>query len=237
MLILADSYDDLCHRAARRFVEATSSASGVAAVALSGGSTPKALYELLATEPYRSQAPWDRILFFWGDERSVPPDHPDSNYRMAREALLSKVPVPEANVHRMVAEVDDRDASARAYEALIRTLVPATRFTIVHLGMGDDGHTASLFPHSAALHVADRLVVPNRVDRLDTWRMTFTYPLINAAERVEFLVSGAKKADVLAQVLEGPRDAQMLPSQAVQPTDGELVWLVDRDAAASLRSS
>lgn len=229
-VLTAESYDDLCHRAASRFVEAANSVVRPS-IALSGGSTPKALYTLLAQEPYRSQIPWEHVQLFWGDERSVPPDHPDSNYKMAMDAMLSKVPVPEGNIHRMVAEADDRDASARDYEALIRRLVPDGRFTLIQLGMGDDGHTASLFPHTAALKITDRWVVPNRVDKLDTWRMTFTYPLINAAHSVEFLVSGAKKAEVLARVLDGPRDPGMYPSQGVRPPDGQLTWLVDREAA------
>jgi 6-phosphogluconolactonase len=240
MITIAENYDDLCHRGAKQFVETVAEAiarDGHAAVALSGGSTPKALYALLAQAPYRDQIPWDKVHFFWGDERSVPPDDAQSNYRMAHEALLAHVPVPPQNVHRMVAEADDKEASAEAYAAEIRRLVPNGRFTLIHLGMGDDGHTLSLFPHTAALDVNDRLVVPNRVDKLDTWRMTFTYPLANAAWHVVFLASGDGKAAVLKQVLEGPRDHHTYPSQGIAPTSGTLTWLVDRAAASQLTSA
>ncbi|MBM3461414.1 MAG: 6-phosphogluconolactonase [Armatimonadetes bacterium] len=240
MITVAENYDDLCHRGAKHFVETVGAAvtrDGHAAVALSGGSTPKALYALLAQAPYRDQVAWDKVHIFWGDERSVPPDDSQSNYRMAHEALLEHVPVPAGNVHRMVAEAADKDASADAYAAEIRRVVANERFTLIHLGMGDDGHTLSLFPHTAALDVTDRLVVPNRVDKLDTWRMTFTYPLANAAEHVVFLVSGDGKAAVLKQVLEGPRDHHTHPSQGIQPVNGTLTWLVDRAAAALLTSA
>jgi len=212
------------------------------AVALAGGSTPKALYELLAADAYRERIQWPLIHFFWGDERYVPAGDKDSNYRMAWDALLSRVPVPAANIHRMVTDSSDQDAAAQAAEQDLREHFKLAaggmpRFDLVLLGLGDDGHTASLFPGKPALAEQQRLVVatppgvlPPPVDRL-----TLTFPVLNAAAHVVFLVAGAGKAATLRQVLEGPPGAHALPAQRVRPTAGRLTWLIDAAAAGELR--
>ena len=208
-------------------------------VALSGGSTPRALYQLLAAKPRHDQVNWSRVFVFWGDERCVPPTDPESNYRMAREALLFHVPVPATQVFRMRGEMADPAAAARLYEIDLRrafALAPheLPRFDLFLLGMGPDGHTASLFPHTDALHVTDRLAVANRVEKLSTTRLTLTVPVINNAQLILFLVAGADKADPLAAVLDGPRRPDDLPAQLVAPTDGQVIWMVDNAAAAKL---
>jgi 6-phosphogluconolactonase len=201
---------------------------------LSGGSTPKSLYALLATMP---SIPWDKVCFFWGDERHVPPDSPESNYRMASEALLSKVPVRPENVFRIHAEQKDADAAARAYEQTIRTFfdLPAgefPRFDLILLGTGPEGHTASLFPSSSALEEKTRPVVANWVDKFHTFRITFTFPVLNRTACIMFLVSGADKAPIVHEVLEKP--SADLPAQKVRPIDGRLIWMLDRPAASAL---
>jgi 6-phosphogluconolactonase len=219
----------------RLSIEAVSARGGFS-VALSGGSTPRRIYELLAGEDYRTQVSWPNVHVFFGDERTVPPDHADSNYRMANEALLSRVPVPAKNVHRMNG-VGDAAAGASEYESEMRAFFGDRtwpRLDLVMLGMGDDGHTASLFPGSAALEEQRAWVVANWVEKFQTWRITLTAPAINAARRVLFLVTGAGKADRLREVLKGERDPARLPSQLIQPRDGALEWFVDRAAAEKL---
>ena len=210
-------------------------------IALSGGSTPKNLYTLIAANA-SANLPWDQMFFFWGDERHVPPDDPDSNYRMAKEALLSKVPIPANNVFPIPAENPDANAAAEAYEQTLRKFfnLPAGEFPsfdLILLGMGPDGHTASLFPESAALQEKSRLVVANWVEKLKTSRITLTLPVLNAARCVAFLVSGGDKAEVLREVLEGSAPAEKYPSRLVQPSDGKLIWLVDRAAASQLSAA
>ena len=209
------------------------------AIALSGGSTPRTLFQLLADSAGAGAIDWSKVQVFWGDERTVPPDHPDSNYRMARETLFDHVPLPADNIHRIPAELPPEQA-AQAYEATLRQFFESRvggRFDLILLGMGDDGHTASLFPHTAALDETERLVVANDVPQLNTRRITLTYPVINRAAHVMFLVSGASKTAVLKAVLEGPSRPHDLPSQRVQPVNGDLVWLVDQDAAAQLEGA
>ncbi len=207
-------------------------------IALSGGSTPKSLFNLLATNA-RTVLPWERMFFFWGDERHVPPTDPDSNYRMAEETMLSKVPVPAGNVFRMAAENPDAAAVAEDYEKTLRKFfalepgqVPV--FDLILLGMGPDGHTASLFPGTAGLQEKSRLVIANWVEKMKTSRLTFTLPVLNAARCVTFLVSGTDKAAVLRTVLEGDVPAEQYPAKLLRPTDGKLIWLVDRAAASEL---
>jgi len=207
-------------------------------ISLSGGSTPKSLFNLLATNA-RTVLPWERMFFFWGDERHVPPTDPDSNYRMAEETMLSKVPVPPGNVFRMAAENPDAAAVAEEYEKTLRKFfalepgqVPV--FDLILLGMGPDGHTASLFPGTAGLQEKSRLVIANWVEKMKTSRLTFTLPVLNAARCVTFLVSGTDKAAVLRTVLEGDVPAEQYPAMLVRPTDGKLIWLVDRAAASEL---
>jgi len=210
-------------------------------IVLSGGSTPKSMYQLIAANA-SSSLPWNKIFFFWGDERHVPPTDPESNYRMAQESLLSKVPVPPDNVFRVPSENPDASAAAESYEKTISkffSLKPGEfpRFDLILLGMGPDGHTASLFPESPALQEKSRLVVSNWVEKLNTSRITLTLPVLNAARRIAFLVSGADKAAVLHEVLEGKAPGEKYPSKLVQPTDGKLVWFVDRAAASDLTAS
>jgi 6-phosphogluconolactonase len=207
-------------------------------IALSGGSTPKSLFNLLATNA-RTVLPWDRTFFFWGDERHVPPTDPDSNYRMAEETMLSKIPVAAGNVFRIPTENPDAAAAAEAYEQTLRKffqLGPAEFpvFDLVLLGMGPDGHTASLFPGSAGLHEKARLVIANWVDKMKTSRLTLTLPVLNAARCVAFLVSGTDKAAVLKTVLEEDAPAEQDPSKLIRPNNGKLIWLVDRAAASAL---
>jgi 6-phosphogluconolactonase len=214
-------------------------ARGRFAVALAGGSTPRGAYELLAREPLRVRVPWADVHVFWGDERHVPPDHPDSNYRMAREALLAHVPLPEGNVHRIPAENPDASAAAAAYEQTLRHVFAtsagkAPRFDLIFLGMGPDGHTASLFPRGHAMEERARLAVAERVESVGGWRITLTLPVLNAAAQVVFLVTGADKAPALAMVL-GPEGAGSgLPAALVRPREGRLLWLVDAPAARLL---
>ena len=235
---------DLFHAAAEEFVRAARTAIGAQGrftVALSGGSTPKALYSLLATN-YAGFA-WNRIFLFFGDERHVPPTDPESNYRMVNESLLTKIAIPAENVFRVPAENPDAAAAASEYEAQLRRffeiksgeLKPGEfpRFDLILLGLGPDGHTASLFPDSAALNEESRLVVANWVAKFNAHRITFTFPVLNRAAEVMFLASGADKADMVRQVLEG-KNTPPLPSQRVQPSDGKLLWMLDEAAAAKL---
>jgi 6-phosphogluconolactonase len=209
-------------------------------IVLSGGSTPKSLFNLLATNA-RTVFPWDRTFFFWGDERHVPPTDPESNYRMAEETMLSKIPVAASNVFRIPAENSDASAAAEAYEQTLRKffqLEPGQFpvFDLILLGMGPDGHTASLFPNSPGLHEKTRLVIANWVDKLKTSRLTLTLPVLNAARSVAFLVSGTDKATVLRTVLEEDAPAEQYPSKLVRPSNGKLIWFVDRAAASELSS-
>jgi len=210
-------------------------------IALSGGSTPVLLYRLLVSG--RRAIPWERLEVFFGDERGVPPDHPDSNYRVAREELLSRVPIPPEQVHPMPANEPDPKAAALSYEEAIRRIVPdgpvgEPAFDLVWLGMGDDGHTASLFPGSPALADTEDMVAANPVKGLPAPRMTFTLPLINNARKVQFLVTGSKKAPAVREVLGPPDESSPivpLPAARVQPLYGELEWILDRDAARLLQ--
>lgn len=207
-------------------------------IALSGGSTPKSLFNLLATNA-RTTLPWDHMYFFWGDERHVPPTDPDSNYKMADEAMLSKVPVPAGNIFRFKAENPDAAAIADEYEKTLRKFfkvdVPdVPRFDLILLGMGPDGHTASLFPGTAALQEKSRLAVANWVEKLKTHRLSLTLPVLNAARYVAFLVSGTDKAAMVRTVLEEDAPGDQYPSKLVKPTDGKLIWIIDRAAASAL---
>lgn len=206
-------------------------------VALSGGSTPGVLYRLLAEAPYRDQIPWKQIHLFWGDERCVPPQDPGSNFRLAEDALIAQVPIPSENVHRVLGELDPERA-ARAYVKEMEDFFcgPRTRFDLVLLGLGDDGHTASLFPHSAALQETERLAmaVEARYGDRPAHRVTLTLRAINTARQIWFLVTGQAKAEIVRGVLEGR--AKGLPAQRVQPTAGELTWLLDAAAASQLEA-
>jgi 6-phosphogluconolactonase len=249
MIEIYPTPDALMQAAAQRFVtraDAAMRAAGRFVVAMSGGSTPKRLYALLATAAYAGRVNWARVHVFWGDERCVPPDDPASNYRMAREALLSHVPVPEGNVHRMRGE-DDPGSAAAAYERELREMfvtpggppacTPGRRFDLVLLGMGDNGHTASLFPGMPAVRETERWVVAQYVEAVSMWRVTLTPVIINSAAEVTFLVCGGDKAGMLRRVLKGPHEPAALPAQAIAPHHGRLCWLVDASAAAHLERS
>ena len=242
LLVVADRAA-LAQEAAKRVVAITEEAvarCGRFTVALAGGSTPMLLYSLLAAEPYCTRLPWRETHVFWGDERAVPPTHPDSNFGIAKATLLSRVPVPADHVHRMQAERADLDAAASEYEAEIArtfTAQPADEppaFDLILLGLGTDGHTASLFPYTQALRETTRWVAPNYISRLKANRLTLTTPLLNRAATILFLVSGTDKASALQAVLEGPPDPEQLPAQLIRPVAGRLVWLVDQAAASRL---
>ena len=233
----------LTSTAAELFVDVAREAIAVRGrvdIALSGGSTPRSLYQLLATPAYADRVDWSQVFLWFGDERSVGPEDPQSNYGMARDALTSHVPIPTNNVHRIEGERSPADAAMR-YEEAVRiafSLAPGAlpRFDLIWLGLGPDGHTASLFPGTAALTVEDRLVVANHVPQLNTDRITLTYPAINAAAVVAFLIGGEDKAPMVAQVIEGDRSnpALLLPSQRIAPMEGQLLWLLDLAAAGQL---
>jgi 6-phosphogluconolactonase len=229
--------------AAQLFSDVASKAAaarGIARIAISGGTTPKSMFQLLAdpAEAFLKMVPWDRIELYWVDERCVPPDNAESNYRMTKEALLSKVPLPAERVHRMEGELDPEVAAAR-YESVIRNTfklegAQTPTFDLVLLGMGDDGHTASLFPHTQALNEMSHIVVPNHVPQKDTWRITLTWPVIGQGRDVAFLIEGAGKAQVLHDVFLGPYQPETYPSQIIRPASGRLLLLLDRAAAAKL---
>ncbi len=233
----------LARRAAQYFVEMAQEAvdaRGRARIAISGGSTPKAAFALLGDrgQPWRGRMPWDKLELYWVDERCVPPDDPDSNYRMTREALLDGAPLRPDQIHRMKGELEPEEAAAR-YESELRDSfrlegAELPRFDLIELGMGPDGHTASLFPHTKALHEMNRLVVANHVANKDAWRITLTWPVINRANSVFFLISGEDKGKILNEVLTGPKDADRLPSQLIWPVSGILTLILDKSAAALL---
>jgi 6-phosphogluconolactonase len=233
----------LAYRAAYHLVELAEeavAARGRVRIAVSGGSTPKATFALLAdpAHPFLHRMPWAQLELFFVDERTVPPDHPDSNYRMTKETLLDRVNLRPDQVHRMQGELEPEVAAAQYEFDLRRTFrlegAEAPRFDIITLGMGDDGHTASLFPHTDAIHEMGRLVVANQVPQKDTWRITLTWPVINHAREVFFLIAGADKADRLKEVFLGPKDVESLPSQLIWPASGILTLILDKAAAAEL---
>lgn len=244
--------DELALKAARLFARLADQyviGCGKFTVALSGGSTPNAMFSVLAAEPFLDTVPWSSIYFFWGDERCVPPDHPDSNYRMTNEALLSKVSVPTENIFRIPADLPDPERAAEEYAATLtrfflagpganRTgtapLSDVPRFDLVFLGMGPDGHTASLFPHTTALQAGEQIAVANYVEKFKAHRITLTAATINNARNVTFLAAGEDKAETLRNVLEGSYQPDVYPSQLIRPRNGTLLWLVDEAAARLL---
>lgn len=243
---VAENPEELGRLAAEKFLHLAVDAvreQGLFTVALSGGSTPRKFYSLLSDfeRPFRAQMPWDRIHFCWGDERHVPPDHPDSNYRMAREVLFSKVPVPPENIHRIKSEIAEVSEAADRYEETLRKLFRLSadqlpRFDLILLGLGSDGHTASIFPGSEVIKEKHRLVVGSWVQQLKSSRITLTPPVLHKAETVVFLVSGLAKAPALHSVLEGDYQPERLPAQLIGSNKSDVLWLVDREAASMLRS-
>ena len=239
----------LATAAAERFVEvahAAIDATGSFSVALSGGSTPRALFATLASPAYSARVDWPHVRLFWGDERCVPPDDAQSNYRVARELLLDRVPVRPENVHRIRGE-DAPWTASKQYERELRAAfgtadgpprgTPGARFDLVLLGLGDNGHTASLFPHFRSVHDQTRWVMAEDVATLDMWRITLTPVVLNQAAEVLFLVAGREKAAILRRVLYGARDTDELPAQAIVPADGRLRWFVDAAAASDLSAT
>jgi 6-phosphogluconolactonase len=235
-LLIYETPEELAGAAAHDFAARAREAiteRGRFAVALAGGSTPRATYDVLARD-YADELDWSKVHVFFGDERPVPPDHKDSNYRTARETLLARIRV--GSVHRMRCELPPEEAAA-AYEEVLREFFgPGERpsFDLILLGLGADGHTASLFPETSALDVADRWVVANPVPKLETTRLTLTIPAINAAKAVTFLVSGSDKAEALKEILERDADPREYPAKLIQPENGDLTWMVDRAAAQRL---
>jgi 6-phosphogluconolactonase len=240
-IVVLPDLNQVAQEAARRWVEIAQGAAadrGSFSVALSGGSTPRTLYEMLAGEPWRSQAPWESTHVFWGDERRVPSSDPQSNYRMARETLLDHVPIPSGQIYRMLGEdllssaIGDYEDKLWRYFRFGRGEWP--RFDLVLLGLGPEGHTASIFPGTRAVSDQSNMVLAYPVPQLGVERITLTLPVINHAHHIIFLVAGQKKAGALAKTLEGERRPSACPAQAVQPVDGTLTWLVDQAAASEL---
>ena len=238
---LADA-EAVAHEAARRWVEIAQAAvaeRGAFRIALSGGNTPRRLYELMASAPWRDQAPWPQSFVFWGDERRVPPSHPDSDYRMARETLLDHVPVPPGHIFRMFGE-ELANSAKQDYEEKLRRHFGLRagewpRFDMILLGLGKDGHIASIFPGTRAISDLSNMVVVYEVPQLRSERMTLTFPVINHARNIIFLVTGEEKAPALAAVFGDVQKPSTFPAQGVQPVDGSLVWLVDEAAASLLK--
>jgi 6-phosphogluconolactonase len=201
---------------------------------LSGGSTPKLLYQLLAAEPYRSKIDWSKFEVFFGDERCVPPDHVDSNFKMANDALISRVPLKAENVHRMRGEIDPNQAAIE-YDQMLKARFGDGGPDITLLGMGDDGHTASLFPHTPPITETHHRCVAHYVEK--STRITLTPPFFNRSAQVLLLVTGASKAARVAEIMNGPKDPQRLPIQVIQPGSGKLIWMLDEPAAAKLTAA
>jgi 6-phosphogluconolactonase len=240
-VVVLDTPDNVAYQAADEFevrARAAIAEHGRFTVALSGGSTPRAMFELLASPEFAEDIDWPHVHFFWGDERCVPPDDERSNYRQALKALLAPIAMPDSNIHRMRGELDPHDGAVEYGEQLAAFFGTDIAFDLIYLGLGPDGHTASLFPGSPALDVADQPCTAVHVpdNPVAPRRLTLTYPVLNAARCDMFLVEGREKADVLARVLESPPDVQHLPAQGVAPAHGTLVWLVDKAVAGKLRS-
>lgn len=241
-IVVAPDLPAAAAEAAARFAaicERAVDSRGACAVALSGGETPKPLYALLASEPYRRTVPWDRLDVFWGDERAVPPEDLRSNFRLAVDMLLSHVPVAARRIHRMPADTPDHNAAAAAYEQTLRAVLPHAadgwpRFDLVLLGLGDNAHTASLFPRSEAVRERERAVVAEFVEDAGMWRMTLTAPVLSHAAEIVFLVAGRSKAEAVRAVLEGPADPNEVPAALIRPVDGRVTWIVDAPAASRL---
>lgn len=240
-VLVYKTQEEVFDAAAKFFCEkAQDSSTSIASfsIALSGGSTPRGVFRLLAADPYRSQCNWPIWKIFWGDERCVPPDHADSNFRMAKESILDHVPINPQHVFRMEGEREPEEAALR-YAQILREQVQRgetnlPRFDLMLLGIGTDAHTASLFPHTTALQETKRTVVANWVEKLQTFRITLTPPVLNAAKDVVFLVSGQDKAKAVHVVLEGHRAPQTYPAQLVNPSAGQVTWMMDQAAASLL---
>lgn len=243
-IIICSEVGELNRKAAAQFIERARAAiarAGRFSVALSGGSTPKALYSLLGSPDYRDRVDWQRAHLFWGDERCVPPDHTESNFRMVNEALLSAIQIPEKNVHRMAGEKEPNEAVAdyqrdlQDFFALGIGELP--RFDLILLGLGEDGHTASLFPGSTALTEEKHLVATTYVERLKAHRLTLTLPVLNNAAQASFLVAGASKSAIVENLLGANSQSLDYPAGQIQPSNGQLTWFVTKDAAGRISGS
>jgi 6-phosphogluconolactonase len=238
-IIICRDIGELSRKAAEQFVALARqaiAAHGRFSVALSGGSTPKALYSTLATAEFNLQLAWRQIHLFWGDERCVAPDHAESNFRMVKESLLSKILIPAENVHRMIGELEPA-AAAAAYETELRQFFSLSakqlpRFDLILLGLGEDGHTASLFPQSSALNETERLVATTYVEKLDAHRLTLTFAVINNAAQITCLIAGQSKAAIVKKILTTEKCDY--PAARIRPENGQLIWLVTQDAASDL---
>jgi 6-phosphogluconolactonase len=242
-IIVAADKEELSKIAAEKFIDVAATAideKNRFVVALSGGSTPKSVNNLLVSKDFRNRMDWNKVVFFFGDERDVPPDAEESNFRMANETLFRPLGIADENIFRWPTDLHDADKTVNEYQKSLRDFFGLKSdsefpiFDLVLLGIGPDGHTASLFPHTRALKETAALAAKNWVEKLQTWRFTFTFPTINNATNVIFLASGNEKADALKKVIEGPQDCEELPSQCVTPRNGILVWLVDSAAASYL---
>jgi 6-phosphogluconolactonase len=237
LIALPGGHDETIHFAVENWIETAIESikeHDFFAVALSGGSTPKKIFQELAKRP--SALDWSKVFIFWGDERSVPPSHPESNYRMAiEESGFGKLPIPKNQIYRMIAETDI-EANAIMYEEIIQNKLGAHPFDLVMLGMGDDGHTASLFPHTEGLRVKEKLVVANYIPQKKTWRMTLTYACINNARHICIYVLGSGKAEVVERVLTSKLNYEEYPSQNIGTKSNPALWILDLDASKNLMS-
>jgi 6-phosphogluconolactonase len=232
-----EDYGSLSHAAAELFVELGKTAvasPGRFAVALSGGSTPRQFYSLLGSSPYRDNLDWHRVHIFWADERCVPPDDPESNFKLVYDTLLSTIAIPDSNIHRVKGE-EGPEKAARVYEQDIKIYFGSDKpvYDLIILGVGKDGHTASVFPGSIAIHETARIALPVLFSKPGVNRVTLTLPIINLASHVLILASGKAKSDVVQEILEG-ENLNQYPAGLVHPVKGSITWLIDREAAASL---
>lgn len=235
-IVIPDDYEETLKYCVNQFIEIANACiqqQGYFAVALSGGSTPQAIYQSLASQENRSKIDWSQVLLFWSDERSVPPDHKDSNYRMAMDAGFVTLPLKPENIFRMKAE-ENIEENALEYEKLIQTRIPKKIFDAVLLGMGEDGHTASLFPMTHGLKVQNRLVIANFIPQKSTWRMTLTYDCINVSRHILIYVLGDSKKEMTARVLTGSYEPDILPIQKIGTPSHRALWILDNAAAAYL---
>lgn len=237
-IIIPGNSENTIHFCVQQFLEVGREAlaeRGLYTVALSGGQTPNAIFKELSNPAYHTQLDWKKVLFFWSDERSVPPTNPESNYATAMKEGLSQLPLPQENIFRMRAE-NDIEENALAYEELIREKVPSVSFDLLMLGMGEDGHTASLFPRTHGLHTKDRLVIANYIPQKHTWRMSLTYECIHAAKVISIYAMGKKKSEMVAQALAGPYDPDTIPIQRVGTPHHKALWILDNEASENLLS-
>jgi 6-phosphogluconolactonase len=237
----SSSQDEMIAKAAEYLIEKVDSClkkQTICRVALSGGSTPEPLYRMLGKSPLADHLEWNSIHFFWSDERMVPPDHPESNYRLAYNSLLLPRNILEANIHRLPGELEPDQAAAKSSHDLEMHFLPdLPRFDLILLGIGSDGHTASLFPETKAVipPLPQSWITANYIPKFDSWRLTFTERLINLGQEILFLAAGKDKAQAAAEIIEGEMNPELYPAQLVQPKDGSVTWFLDPEAASKLR--